>query len=92
MFCKGNLAIVNSAHKNTIRENSGDVLSAKAIAKLSTRKNYQIFFLPKDTGKSKNLETIYGGGGMIRTNFSKREVFKDYLLRNKNIPYCIYGV
>jgi polysaccharide pyruvyl transferase WcaK-like protein len=38
------------------------------------------------------MRVIYGGGGMIRPRFSSREVFRDYRLRNPEIPYAIYGI
>lgn len=85
-------AIIASAHIGSDRENVGDLLSADALGKLIGKSNYQILFLPRDKGKAKNIEAVYGGGGMIRPNFSRREVYEDYLLRDKNIPYYIYGV
>ncbi len=84
--------VVFSAHKGTDRENVGDVLSAKAIIALRNSPSAALFVLPEDIGKSKDLEVVYGGGGMIRPLFQKREIYQDYLQRSGRIPYEIYGV
>lgn len=89
---KNKIIIVNSAHIGEARENIGDILSAKALAILIRKANSKIIYLPRDIGRSSNARVIYGGGGMIRPGFAKREVFKDLESRNKNIPYSIYGV
>lgn len=86
------IAIVYSSHIGTGRENIGDVLSAQGIAVITDHKNVMFMSLPVDIGKSSKLKVIYGGGGMIRPNFHKREVYKDYLLREKNQEYFIHGV
>lgn len=84
--------IVFSAHMATDRENIGDVLSASAIAVLGGYKNFHFYSLPKDSGLSSAIEIIYGGGGMIRPQFAKREVYRDYRLRLPDRHYSIYGV
>ncbi|MEK7174490.1 MAG: polysaccharide pyruvyl transferase family protein [Patescibacteria group bacterium] len=84
--------IVFSAHIGTPRENIGDVLSARAIALLERGENTRLFALPKDIGSSANINVTYGGGGMVRPGFGRREVYRDFLLRNTRWPYRIFGV
>lgn len=84
-------AIVYSAHLGTKKENIGDVLSAKAIAIMSGLTKARLYCLPGEIGLSANRPVIYGGGGMIRPLFYKKED-RDFKLRNKNQPHAIYGI
>lgn len=86
--------VVFSSHIGTERENIGDVLSAKAVAKVHAdgTANFSYFSLSQDSGLSASIPVIYGGGGMIRPQFAEREVYKDFQRRLPRIPYAIYGV
>lgn len=88
---KEKIVIAVSAHIGTKKENIGDLLSAKAIAMLLHAKRAKIYYLPRDNGLSSNQDVIYGGGGMIRSLFSKK-IYEDFALRSPSNKYYIYGV
>ncbi len=84
------ITVTFSAHQGTYRENIGDVLSASSIPILRKSKNYQIRCLPSDYLVRSDSFTVYGGGGMIRPNFAKREIWADVLCQKHK--YDIQGV
>lgn len=84
------ISIAFSAHKATDRENIGDTLSAQSIPILRGSMYHQIRCLPNDNAIRPYYPTIYGGGGMIRPGFAKREIWADAICwENK---YQIQGV
>lgn len=86
------MKVVYCTHRNSPKENIGDVLSAYALAIIFGEKCNNLFVLPDDIGFSSDTEVIYGGGGMIRPNFSNRAVFKDFCMGSKKRKYVICGV
>ena len=86
------VTIVYSCHADTDRENIGDVLSGRGIARLGQIVDPDYCVVPRDSGSRIQPLTIYGGGGMIRPRFAEKEVYQDFLTRKDATQYHIYGV
>jgi polysaccharide pyruvyl transferase WcaK-like protein len=86
--------IIYSKHCNNPKENIGDTLSAFGIKEIFfPHQATKFIILPRDIETSASGHIIFGGGGMIRPNFSQRIIFQYYQrLMKTHQEYDIYGV
>ena len=86
------MKILYSAHLNEPKENIGDLFSAYSLSILYGNSSSIYHSLQENKKGGAKGDAIYGGGGMIRPHFAKREVFSYYSSTINDGQFAICGV